>query len=112
MPRWLKQQKAERRPMIIEYRGKRPTIGRNVFIAPTATVIGDVIIGDGASVWFGAVVREGQEVGPHQLVAGTPAVFKKDLRDISPARVKGPIEDYLMLARSYQSAKVYLPRFP
>ena len=27
------------------------------WIAPTATVIGDVILGPGASVWFGAVVR-------------------------------------------------------
>lgn len=43
--------------MIIEYNGHRPKIGKNVFIAPTATVIGDVTIKDGASIWYGAVIR-------------------------------------------------------
>ncbi|RJQ70834.1 MAG: gamma carbonic anhydrase family protein [Desulfobacteraceae bacterium] len=43
--------------MIIPYKGKYPTIGRNVFIAPTAVIIGDVVLEDEASVWFGAVVR-------------------------------------------------------
>ncbi|MGH9764767.1 MAG: gamma carbonic anhydrase family protein [Blastocatellia bacterium] len=43
--------------MILEYEGKRPRIGNNVFIAPTAVIIGDVEIGEGASIWFGAVLR-------------------------------------------------------
>ncbi len=43
--------------MIVEYDGKRPRIGKDVFIAPTAVVIGDVEIGDGASVWYGVVLR-------------------------------------------------------
>jgi carbonic anhydrase/acetyltransferase-like protein (isoleucine patch superfamily) len=43
--------------MIIPYNGKYPQIGKNVFIAPSAVIIGDVIIEDQASVWFGAVVR-------------------------------------------------------
>lgn len=43
--------------MIFEYEGKRPIIGNNVFIAPTAVIIGDVEIGDGASIWYGAVLR-------------------------------------------------------
>jgi carbonic anhydrase/acetyltransferase-like protein (isoleucine patch superfamily) len=43
--------------MIVEYHGKRPRIGRDVFIAPTAVVIGDVELGDGASVWYGVVLR-------------------------------------------------------
>ncbi len=34
-----------------------PTLGRNVFVADSATVIGDVQLGDEASVWFGAVLR-------------------------------------------------------
>lgn len=32
-------------------------IGKEVFIANTATVVGDVVLGDNSSVWFGAVVR-------------------------------------------------------
>jgi len=43
--------------MIMTYKGKEPRIGRNVFIAPTAVVIGDVEIGDNASIWFNAVLR-------------------------------------------------------
>ncbi|BBO66235.1 gamma carbonic anhydrase family protein [Desulfosarcina alkanivorans] len=43
--------------MIIPYNQIVPTIGKHVFIAPTAVVIGDVTIGDGASIWFNAVLR-------------------------------------------------------
>ncbi len=43
--------------MIIEYEGIKPKIGLNVFIAPTATVIGDVEIKDNASIWYGTVLR-------------------------------------------------------
>ena len=43
--------------MVFEFNGKKPKIGKNVFIAPTATVVGDVEIGDGASIWYGTVVR-------------------------------------------------------
>ncbi len=34
-----------------------PDISNAAFIAPNATVIGDVTIGTGASIWYGAVVR-------------------------------------------------------
>ena len=43
--------------MLVEYKGKKPVIGKNVFIAPTAVIIGDVTIGDNASIWFGTVLR-------------------------------------------------------
>lgn len=43
--------------MIEPFQGKRPSIGTDVFVAATAQVIGDVEIGDGASVWHGAIVR-------------------------------------------------------
>ncbi|SVC66187.1 uncharacterized protein METZ01_LOCUS319041, partial [marine metagenome] len=39
------------------YLDKKPTLGDGVFIAPSATVIGDVRLGAGASVWYGAVLR-------------------------------------------------------
>ena len=37
--------------------GKRPTVADDVWIAPSADVIGDARLGEGASVWFGAVIR-------------------------------------------------------
>jgi len=39
------------------YRGVSPRFGRDVFVAPTAAVVGDVELGDEASVWYGAVLR-------------------------------------------------------
>jgi carbonic anhydrase/acetyltransferase-like protein (isoleucine patch superfamily) len=42
---------------LYELRGMRPTLGRDVFVADTASVIGDVHLGDDAGVWFGAVLR-------------------------------------------------------
>ena len=43
--------------MLIAYHGKRPKIAASAFIAPTAVLIGDVEVGDEASIWFGAVLR-------------------------------------------------------
>lgn len=43
--------------LILPYRGVSPRIDPGAFIAPTATIIGDVEIGAGSSVWFGCVVR-------------------------------------------------------
>lgn len=42
---------------VYELRGVRPAMGRDVFIAESAVVVGDVSLGDEASLWFGAVVR-------------------------------------------------------
>lgn len=39
------------------YRGKRPQVAPDAFIAPTAVLIGDVTVRAGASVWFGTVLR-------------------------------------------------------
>lgn len=37
--------------------GKAPALGIDAWVAPSADVIGDVVLGDGASVWFGACIR-------------------------------------------------------
>jgi len=42
---------------IVELDGVRPTVGEDVWLAPTAVLIGDVHIGDRANIWFGAVLR-------------------------------------------------------
>ena len=43
--------------MIIDYKNHTPKISDSAFIAPNATVIGDVEIGEHSSVLFGSVVR-------------------------------------------------------
>ena len=43
--------------MIYEYKKMQPNIGQNVFIAPGAQIIGDVTLGDDASIWFNTTLR-------------------------------------------------------
>jgi len=165
--------------MIMAFQGRMPKIGRRVYIAPTAMIIGDVEIADGASIWFGAVlrgdmasirvgsdtniqdnctvhvdynkpaiigdrvtvghnavihgctieeecliginavvlndaqirtgsvvaaaavVREGQVVGPHHLVAGTPAVLKREIPETAMERITQPVQNYLDNMQKY-----------
>jgi carbonic anhydrase/acetyltransferase-like protein (isoleucine patch superfamily) len=44
-------------PVILHVEGKYPAFGNNCFIAPNATIVGDVVIGDDCSIWFNAVLR-------------------------------------------------------
>lgn len=66
---------------LYEFEGKRPTVHPEAFIAPTATLIGDVTVEKGASVWYGAVlradictiiVREGANIQDNSVVHGAP----------------------------------------
>lgn len=44
-------------PVVLPFKGTHPEIAADVFLAPTACVLGDVHIGAGSSVFFGAVLR-------------------------------------------------------
>jgi carbonic anhydrase/acetyltransferase-like protein (isoleucine patch superfamily) len=169
--------------MILEYKGHKPKIGQNVFIASTATIIGDVEIKDNASIWYGtvlrgdmariivgkntniqdnctlhtdfdrpviigdyvtvghnavihgcdienycliginavvlshawiktgsvvaagSVVKHGQVVGPYHLVAGTPALIKKELSEGDVEKRKQTAKHYIELAVEHQAIK-------
>ncbi|WP_028659899.1 gamma carbonic anhydrase family protein [Nocardioides insulae] len=54
---------------LFEYEGVRPTIHPEAWVAPTATLIGDVRLGPGVSIWYGAVLRG--DVGPIIIEEGT-----------------------------------------
>jgi carbonic anhydrase/acetyltransferase-like protein (isoleucine patch superfamily) len=43
--------------LILPVEGVYPEFGNDCFLAPNATVVGDVIMGDQCSVWFNAVIR-------------------------------------------------------
>jgi len=43
--------------VILPVKGVSPQMGDNCFVAPNATIVGDVIMGNDCSVWFNAVVR-------------------------------------------------------
>ena len=43
--------------MLFEFEGSSPQVDPDAFVAPTATLVGEVIVEAGASVWYGAVLR-------------------------------------------------------
>jgi carbonic anhydrase/acetyltransferase-like protein (isoleucine patch superfamily) len=43
--------------MIYKYKDYIPKLGKDVFIAPSADVIGNVTLGDDCSVWFNVTIR-------------------------------------------------------
>lgn len=43
--------------LIVPHRGFVPKIARSAFVAPNATLVGDVEIGENASIWFGVILR-------------------------------------------------------
>ena len=87
--------------MILEHRGARPTIDPSAYVAPTAVVCGDVHVGAGARVLFGAVLtaEDGRvEVGRNCVVmenalvrgrAGHPARLGDDVLVGPHAHVNG-----------------------
>lgn len=167
--------------MILPFNGKSPVISPDAFIAPTATIIGDVTIAAGASVWYGtvlrgdlaairigantnvqdnvtihvdldtpatigddvvighnavvhgctienkclvglgsvvlnrahlktgsmvaagSVVKQGQIVGPCQLVAGIPAALKKELSEENLGVVELAVQGYLRMSAMHQA---------
>lgn len=55
--------------MIVALPGRTPVVPASAFVAPTAVVVGDVVLGESASVWYGCVVRG--DVGPIVIGART-----------------------------------------
>lgn len=44
-------------PVILPVKGIMPIFGNDCYIAPNATIVGDVVMGDNCSIWFNAVLR-------------------------------------------------------
>lgn len=53
--------------VLIEFEGRRPKVADSAFVAPTAVLLGDVEVAEGASIWFGAVLRG--DLGPIRIGA-------------------------------------------
>lgn len=69
--------------LILPFRGKWPRVASDAFLAPTAVLIGDVVIEAKASVWFGAVLRGdhqefGIRLGPRSNVQDNSVVHVGD----------------------------------
>jgi len=68
---------------LFSFEGLAPRVHETAFVAPTATLVGDVIVEEGASVWYGAVlradyapviVRVGANVQDNAVVHGPPGL--------------------------------------
>ena len=53
----LSNRKINHMPVILPVKGVSPEFGKNIYIAPNATIVGDVVMGEDCSIWFNAVVR-------------------------------------------------------
>jgi carbonic anhydrase/acetyltransferase-like protein (isoleucine patch superfamily) len=65
---------------IYEFEGHRPNVHPDAFIAPNATLVGDVTIEAGASVWYGAVIRADV----------SPVIVREDANIQDGAVIHGP----------------------
>jgi carbonic anhydrase/acetyltransferase-like protein (isoleucine patch superfamily) len=76
---------------ILPVEGKYPKFGKDCFVAPNATIVGDVEIGDQCSIWFNAVVRG----------------------DVNSIRIgnKVNIQDGVVIHATYQKTKAIIGNF-
>jgi carbonic anhydrase/acetyltransferase-like protein (isoleucine patch superfamily) len=61
--------------LIVPFEGVVPDVRAAAYVAPNATIVGDVVLGEGSSVWFGAVLRG--DVMPIRLGA------RSNIQDVS-----------------------------
>lgn len=51
------QEHVSRHRTLMNFNDKSPAVDKDAFIAPSASVIGDVQVGQGSSIWYGSVLR-------------------------------------------------------
>jgi carbonic anhydrase/acetyltransferase-like protein (isoleucine patch superfamily) len=68
---------------LFSFEGLTPQVHPGAFVAPTATLVGDVIVEEGASIWYGAVIRadyapviirQGANVQDNAVIHGPPGL--------------------------------------
>jgi carbonic anhydrase/acetyltransferase-like protein (isoleucine patch superfamily) len=86
-----------------EFEGRRPRVHDEAYVAPTAVLVGDVEVGAGASIWFGAVLRgdessiqvgEGSNIQDNAVIhcsEGMPTVIGRDVTIGHAALLEGCI---------------------
>jgi carbonic anhydrase/acetyltransferase-like protein (isoleucine patch superfamily) len=79
--------------MLIEHSGKRPVIDPTARIAPTAVICGDVTVGPGTSVGFGAVLTA--ESGP--IIVGRECVIMENAVTRGTRRHPATIGDHVLI---------------
>jgi carbonic anhydrase/acetyltransferase-like protein (isoleucine patch superfamily) len=87
--------------MIEAFRDKKPRIHKTAVVHPSATIIGDVVIGEHSSVWPGAVIRGdfgSIRIGRYTCVQDNAVVHAGDLYDEKkPAYYPARIGNYVIV---------------
>ncbi|WP_420642902.1 gamma carbonic anhydrase family protein [Candidatus Leptofilum sp.] len=76
---------------------------QGVLVGMNATVLSGVVVEAGSLVAAGSVVGENRHIPPHVLVAGVPAVVKRELDEAARLRLLEAPKDYVKYGRSYQT---------
>lgn len=66
---WLALHAVSRHAPVLNAGLHMPKVASTAFVAPNASVVGDVTVGDHASVWYNAVVRGGLRAGRRRCPA-------------------------------------------
>jgi carbonic anhydrase/acetyltransferase-like protein (isoleucine patch superfamily) len=77
------------------------TIGAGSLVGMGAVVLNQAVVGEGSLVAAGAVVREGFVAPPRSLIAGVPAVVKRELTDAEADRARRTAANYIGYKNSY-----------
>jgi carbonic anhydrase/acetyltransferase-like protein (isoleucine patch superfamily) len=80
------------------------TVERGALVGMKAVVMIGAVVGEQAMVAAGAVIPEGMQIPPRHLVAGVPAVVKKELAGRSLEWVRVAAADYRELSQEYVAA--------
>ena len=82
------------------------TVEDDCLIGIGAIVLNGAIVRKGSVVAAGSVVREGQEIGSYQMVAGLPAVFKKQLDESTCKSFQQPAKNYLVHSAGHRGIDI------
>jgi carbonic anhydrase/acetyltransferase-like protein (isoleucine patch superfamily) len=77
------------------------TIENNCLVGMNAVVLSGALLKTGSIIAAGALIKEGQIAGPFQLLAGMPAVVKKELSEKIIQILEQPVDEYLELAKAH-----------
>ena len=102
------------------YKGKRPQLGKRVYVDPCATLVGDIVLGEDASIWplgailldgvvveddvmigAGSLVPPGKRLASGFLYMGNPAKQARPLKPAEIAFLKTSADNYVLLKDEY-----------
>ena len=77
--------------MIRSYKGMRPTIPATCYVDDSAQIIGDVVLGEHASVWMNAVVRGRRARDPHRRALQRAGQQRAARHEAAVGRISGRV---------------------